>query len=234
MMVFLTPLLVLFASLGLVEALNVLWVGDVELLVLLKFFGKVRGMFSLRLTDIGIVIVLLLSLTGTYDNYISYTSLFYATRHGLSTFTEEDFVVARLLEQEFGANCLIISDPVTIKVLCGITGNGFTLDGRIITNTASYPIYKTMENEIKYIVKSLDFASLEKLVKLYSEYYNVSKVDVIMVINNRTAAWVFKNKPDIMVISSKSLEYVLKREDIELIANVSRYYYVLKVKISGS
>ena len=119
-------------------------------------------------------------------------------------------------------------------MLCGITGNGFTLDGRIITNTASYPIYKTMENEIKYIVKSLDFASLEKLVKLYSEYYNVSKVDVIMVINNRTAAWVFKNKPDIMVISSKSLEYVLKREDIELIANVSRYYYVLKVKISGS
>jgi len=116
-------------------------------------------------------------------------------------------------------------------VISGMTGIGFTLDGRVMSNSASYPIYKIKEREIKSILRNFNRALIDQLVSLYSTYFQISPEDmrVIIIINNRTTHWVMRSYAYMMRAFIRYSGLITLIEETKLVLNLSGHYYVFEV-----
>ena len=120
---------------------------------------------------------------------------FYGPTGSVSTFTPEDLKMADWLKNNMPSNTLIISDPDTTSILCGLAGMPLTLTGRYYVNgldTATIPGGK--QSLFTEVLTTLNVNSLATLVKLYESSDEVMGMKqafpIVVVINNRTTSWV--------------------------------------------
>ena len=228
MLMFLTPILSIFSSLGLMKLFDFVWRGEPQLLVILKLFNKTVLRKAIDPRHLGIALLLLLTVTMAYDSYIAYATFYYSTKHGISTFTEDDFVVAKFIEDKYGDRVLLITDPVTLEVISGITGYGFTLDGKLLVGSASYPIYQVKLREIRRLIMSFDPVLASELIGLYLNYFGLELKDVrvLIIINNRTTLWVKGKRPEFTRPFTLFAGLFRLIRETELILNISGYYYI--------
>ncbi|RLF03726.1 MAG: hypothetical protein DRK00_08345 [Thermoprotei archaeon] len=231
MLMFLTSPLSILSSIGLIKLFDFAWKGEPQLIIILKPFGKAKVRKALDPRHLGVATLLLLTITTAYDSYIAYATSHYLTKHGISTFTEDDFMVAKFIRDTYGSRVILITDPVTLEVLSGITGYGLTMDGRIIEGSVSYPIYQAKLREIKRLIASFDPVRARELVELYLNYFDLRPGDVrvLVIINNRTSLWIRGVRPEFArpFVPFAGLFRLVRETKLTL--NVSGYYYVFDV-----
>ena len=154
-------------------------------------FEKFVEVFALII----LVVVSGFSITGQYDSNIRiYTSMYGATG-SISSFNKYDLQVADWLKEHMPSETLIISDPATIQILSGLAEIPYTLRGRYFVNglnTLSMVSGRT--NLFRSILYSLSVDSLTELVSLFDMSDGITGISsadrrIIVVINNRTTAW---------------------------------------------
>ena len=172
MLTFLAPYVSLFSSIALFRMFDILWRGEPYLFITLKFLRKLKLTFSVDLRIISIIAILIPTIFTVYDDYINYLKIHYSTKHGISTFTEEDLKAADFIKKRYNEKLLIISDPITIRIISGLTGYAFTVKGRVTIGTATYPTFIVMGDLFKRVIANFNEESLSELKKLYADYFN--------------------------------------------------------------
>lgn len=233
MLTFLAPYISLFSSIALFRVFDILWKGEPFLLITLKSLKKPKLKCFIDLRAISIIAILIPTIFASYDNYINYLKINYSTKHGVSTFTEEDLKAAEYIKKEFSDKLLIISDPITIRIISGLTGYAFTVKGRVTIGTATYPTFIVMGGLFRRVIADFNEYSLNKLKRLYADYFNMSaeEIEVIIIVNNRTANWVLgSEKAELMRPFRRFVGLRKLLVNVNLIWNVSKYYLILEPK----
>jgi hypothetical protein len=157
----------------------------------LLFHPKALGAFALII----LILIGAFSITGPYNSSINnYTSM-YGNTGSISSFTQSDIDASQWFKEHMPSETIIISDPATVQILCGLAEMPYTLRGRyFVQGLDTLSIVSGRSDLFKNILLSFDSSSLAELRNLFTSSdnfrgLNVPNRKIVAVFNNRTTAW---------------------------------------------
>lgn len=171
-------------------------------IIKLHFFSKQFSYYMNSEKSFQIIIALLVIILGSlsimepYNKSLQNYSSGYGPTGSISSFNQADLMMADWLDNHVSKNTIIISDPATVRILCGLAEIPYTLTGRYYVegyNTLS--IVSGRPDLFRGVLSSLDVNSLETILTLFKNSdqitgINSEDIQIIAIVNNRTTAWV--------------------------------------------
>jgi len=157
---------------------------------------KARNVKILKSVVLALVIlVAAANLTGSYDTF-SRTFAVYAQTGYVSTFSPQDLQMANWMRANLSSNTIVVSDPETLAILTALSSMPYTVLARTyLTPTVTSPIVTANPELFEQTMVEFWLPSLNQLWELYNESSASMGIappanDVLVVVNNRTTAWV--------------------------------------------
>lgn len=125
----------------------------------------------------------------SYENYINYyKEVLYTEETGISLFQKEDLEVGNLIKA-FPKESILITDPITLQIISGLSGLTKTFNERIFTSmTTTAPLYVAKEGLFKEILSNFSLTTLENLIQLFPN--SLENKTILIIVNHRTSSWI--------------------------------------------